>query len=57
MQRSQVNLRTGWSMRDADDNAPEAWLPVEKVPSSVHVDLLANNKYGCSSSHRNVQLP
>jgi beta-mannosidase len=57
MQRSRVNLRTGWSMRDADDNAPEAWLPVEKVPSSVHVDLLANNKYGCSSSHRNVQLP
>jgi beta-mannosidase len=45
MRRSRTSLRTGWLLRDADNNTPEAWLPVEKAPSSVHVDLLANGKY------------
>ncbi|KAM0702473.1 hypothetical protein Q7P35_009901 [Cladosporium inversicolor] len=40
MQHSRINLRTGWSMKESDS---KEWLPVSKVPSNVHVDLLANN--------------
>ena len=29
-------------MKDAES---EVWLPVTKVPSQVHVDLLANHMY------------
>jgi hypothetical protein len=31
-------------MKEADS---EKWLPVKKVPSQAHVDLLANNMYVC----------
>ncbi|KAH7361879.1 beta-mannosidase [Plectosphaerella cucumerina] len=44
MLRSRVDLQTGWTFRQRDDESPEAWLPVLKVPSQVHVDLLANKK-------------
>lgn len=49
MAHSRVDLRTGWSMREAES---KDWLPVKKVPSQVHVDLLANNMYAqhCSVS-------
>lgn len=41
----QQSLATGWSFKDAEDNSAEAWMPVAHVPSVVHQDLIANNKY------------
>lgn len=37
-------LSTGWSFKQSAD-PDDAWMPVPKVPSVVHTDLLANNKY------------
>lgn len=37
-------LSSGWEFRQADDDSAEAWLPVQKVPTEVHLDLLANKK-------------
>lgn len=48
MEHSRVILRSGWSMKEVES---EEWLPVKKVPSQVHVDLLANNMYAYHSSH------
>ena len=42
MEHSRIDLRMGWSMREAEG---KEWLPVNKVPSQVHVDLLANKMY------------
>jgi beta-mannosidase len=36
-------LSTGWEFRRTDSD--EAWLPVAKVPTVVHLDLMDNNKY------------
>ena len=36
-------LSTGWMFRRTDSE--EAWLPVAKVPTVVHLDLMDNNKY------------
>ncbi|OQE16595.1 hypothetical protein PENFLA_c027G02379 [Penicillium flavigenum] len=44
MQKSTQELKTGWSMKQADDISDECWLPVKKVPSQVHIDLIANKK-------------
>jgi hypothetical protein len=44
MPHSRIELREGWSMKEVDG---EEWLPVRKVPSQVHVDLLANKMYVC----------
>lgn len=44
MQKSTRELKTGWSMKQAGDNTNECWIPVEKVPSQVHIDLIANKK-------------
>jgi beta-mannosidase len=41
---SQVRLASGWSLK-AKDAPDEAWMPVAKVPSQVHVELIANEKY------------
>ncbi|KAK2004343.1 family 2 glycosyl hydrolase [Colletotrichum falcatum] len=38
------DLSSGWAFRQQDDVSENPWLPVPKVPSQVHVDLLANNK-------------
>ncbi|KAL3441821.1 glycoside hydrolase superfamily [Aspergillus insuetus] len=35
-------LDHGWMFKDASDDKPESWLPVSKVPSVVHLDLLDN---------------
>lgn len=41
-----TELTTGWSFKQHDhEDTPENWLPVASLPSQVHVDLLANNKY------------
>ncbi|KAI2616337.1 glycoside hydrolase family 2 protein [Hypoxylon sp. NC1633] len=38
------NLDRGWSFRQSDSSSADDWLPVQTVPSQVHMDLLANNK-------------
>lgn len=43
---SQHTLSTGWSFKDSEDAKAEAWSPVPVVPSVIHQDLQANNKYG-----------
>ncbi|KAF9874650.1 glycosyl hydrolase family 2 [Colletotrichum karsti] len=37
-------LSTGWFFKQKNDASGNPWLPVAKVPSEVHVDLLANKK-------------
>ena len=37
-------LSKGWSFRQTDDEHGD-WLPVTKVPSTVHQDLIDNNRY------------
>lgn len=39
-----VQLATGWSLKNKDAS-DDSWMPVAKVPSQVHVDLIANKKY------------
>ncbi|KAH6988921.1 glycoside hydrolase superfamily [Ilyonectria sp. MPI-CAGE-AT-0026] len=43
MQKS-TELKTGWSMRQCDDQSESTWFPVKQVPSEVHIDLLANKQ-------------
>lgn len=42
---SRLDLKSGWTFKQRDDESPLAWLPVKEVPSQVHLDLLANKKY------------
>jgi hypothetical protein len=35
---------TGWAFKQTDNSDPNAWLPVKKVPSTVHQDLIDNKK-------------
>ena len=35
-------LTHGWSFKQTDT---DEWLPVAKVPTNVHLDLLDNKKY------------
>ena len=35
------DLTTGWDFKQTDT---EVWLPVKKVPTVVHLDLLDNKK-------------
>ncbi|KAF2247067.1 glycoside hydrolase family 2 protein [Trematosphaeria pertusa] len=37
-------LTDGWSFRQTDDTAGDAWLPVKRVPTNVHLDLIDNGK-------------
>lgn len=41
----QFPLSKGWSFRDSEETSEDAWMPVPVVPSVVHQDLQANNKY------------
>lgn len=36
-------LSKGWSFRQTDQE-DEEWLPVEKIPSTVHQDLIDNKR-------------
>ncbi|KAI2779269.1 glycoside hydrolase family 2 protein [Daldinia loculata] len=36
-------LDQGWTFQQSNSSSDD-WLPVQKVPSQVHIDLLANNK-------------
>lgn len=44
MAHSKTELSTGWTLKQHDDSSDD-WLSVASVPSQVHVDLLAHNKY------------
>ncbi|KAI1426373.1 family 2 glycosyl hydrolase [Xylaria sp. FL1777] len=46
MARSRHELSDGWQFREADDGSSNEnpWLPVQSVPTQVHMDLLANKK-------------
>ena len=37
-------LPNGWSFKQTDDKNCE-WLPVKKIPSTVHQDLIDNDRY------------
>jgi beta-mannosidase len=39
-----TELNHGWSFKQSDDNSDDAWLPVAKVPTTVHIDLGDNGK-------------
>ncbi|KAL0944626.1 Beta-mannosidase B 1 [Colletotrichum truncatum] len=43
MYRTRHELASGWSFKQLDQNS-EDWLPVQQVPTQVHLDLLANRK-------------
>jgi len=38
-------LSEGWYFKQGDDSAKDAWMPVKKVPTNVHLDLMENEKY------------
>jgi beta-mannosidase len=38
------DLSSGWSFKETDAIGNDAWAPVKKVPSVVHLDLLDNKK-------------
>lgn len=42
------NLGHGWEFKSSDE-ADDAWLPVAKVPTVVHLDLLDHKKYDCTN--------
>ncbi|TRX97393.1 hypothetical protein FHL15_001671 [Xylaria flabelliformis] len=46
MARSRHDLSHGWQFREYDGGSSNEnpWLPVQKVPTQVHVDLLADKK-------------
>ena len=40
-----AELNSGWSFRQTDSNEKDDWLPVKKIPSEVHLDLIDNKRY------------
>ena len=38
-------LSEGWTFKQGDDSAEDAWMSVKKVPTNVHLDLMDNDKY------------
>lgn len=44
------NLTSGWTFKQADDTSDTAWLPVQRVPTNVHLDLIDNGRYVRTSS-------
>lgn len=39
------SLTDGWSFKQADEDGKDAWMPVKRVPTNVHLDLIDNGKY------------
>ncbi|OBT52787.1 hypothetical protein VE04_05166 [Pseudogymnoascus sp. 24MN13] len=37
-------LSSGWEFKLTEETQPDSWLPVAKVPTTVHIDLLDNKK-------------
>ncbi|XXG97371.1 hypothetical protein Hte_003670 [Hypoxylon texense] len=44
MALARYGLGHGWTFRQSENSSSEDWLPVQKVPSQVHMDLIANKK-------------
>lgn len=42
---SSEELSTGWEFKLTEESQSDSWLPVAKVPTVVHLDLLDNKKY------------
>jgi beta-mannosidase len=38
-------LSEGWAFKQTGDTTKDAWMPVKKVPTNVHLDLMDNGKY------------
>ena len=38
-------LSEGWLFKQADDVTEDAWMPVKRVPTNVHLDLMEAGKY------------
>jgi hypothetical protein len=38
-------LTDGWTFKQADDDAHDAWMSVKSVPTNVHLDLIDHGKY------------
>ncbi|KAH7128385.1 glycoside hydrolase superfamily [Dendryphion nanum] len=38
------HLTDGWTFKQTDHTTEDAWLPVAKVPTNVHLDLIDNGK-------------
>lgn len=43
-------LSNGWTFKQADDEAQDAWLSVKTVPTNVHLDLMDHGKYVLTGS-------
>ncbi|CAI6336501.1 unnamed protein product [Periconia digitata] len=39
-----VDLTHGWTFKQADDSSDDAWLPVKRVPTNVHLDLIHHQR-------------
>lgn len=39
------HLTDGWTFKQADGSGEKAWLPVKRVPTNVHLDLIDNGMY------------
>jgi beta-mannosidase len=37
-------LSSGWKFKETGDSSDKAWLPVAKVPTVVHLDLIENGR-------------
>jgi hypothetical protein len=44
------HLSHGWSFKQAGESE-NAWLAVDKVPTNVHLDLIAHGKYVITRAH------
>jgi beta-mannosidase len=44
-------LSTGWEFKLTEETTLDSWLPVAKVPTTVHLDLLDNKKYDLIARH------
>ncbi|KAH8701559.1 glycoside hydrolase superfamily [Talaromyces proteolyticus] len=42
MPKQKVSFNQGWRYRACDDADPENWRPSQPLPTSIHLDLLAN---------------
>ena len=38
------SLENDWFFKQTDDDNENAWLPVKRIPSVVHQDLIDNKK-------------
>jgi len=39
------HLTSNWTFKQSDDTSENVWLPVKRVPTNVHLDLIDNGRY------------